>query len=223
MDWAWFLFSFKGRINRAGLWLALLTLICCMVFISVLITGMGRLLGGPTAFAFSVNDVFATLNPETYRDLSRSDLVPGIVHVIGATLFVWVFVATSVKRLHDRGRSGWWVLPMFVIPGLVNQFSDRIDEGLALVVGTVTALLAFWGFIELYCLAGEHWTNRFGPNPLAKAQTGSSPAQAAALMQTARDQQSELEAVPHVGRAPITHALTSGAQPAVQRLTSLFR
>jgi hypothetical protein len=32
-------------------------------------------------------------------------------------------------------------------------------------------VLMIWGFIEIYCLKGTRWTNRFGPNPLPKVQT----------------------------------------------------
>ena len=32
MDWTWYLFSFNGRINRAKMWLAVLVILCWMIF-----------------------------------------------------------------------------------------------------------------------------------------------------------------------------------------------
>jgi uncharacterized membrane protein YhaH (DUF805 family) len=49
MDWTWFLFSFKGRINRAKGWLAGLIIVCWMTFWSGLIAGIGKLFGGPAS------------------------------------------------------------------------------------------------------------------------------------------------------------------------------
>ena len=76
MDYAWFLFSFKGRINRAKLWLALLVILCWMIFLGVLIVTVGSLFGGPKSFSFGVNDIFRILDPATYRSLSKADLFP---------------------------------------------------------------------------------------------------------------------------------------------------
>jgi uncharacterized membrane protein YhaH (DUF805 family) len=41
MDWTWFLFSFKGRINRAKYWLAGLIILCWMLFVLTLLAGIG--------------------------------------------------------------------------------------------------------------------------------------------------------------------------------------
>jgi uncharacterized membrane protein YhaH (DUF805 family) len=172
MDWVWFLFSFKGRINRAKLWLSLLVVLCWILFTVTLVAGAGKLLGGPRAFYFNLNGLFAVLDPDTYHGLTRSDIMPAAIHVVLTPLFTWVFAAGVVKRLHDRDRSAWWLVPFFVAPGLVNQFADRMPGTiLPMIIGGPAALLSLWGFIDLYCMAGDRWTNRFGPNPLPKSQT----------------------------------------------------
>jgi uncharacterized membrane protein YhaH (DUF805 family) len=56
----------------------------------------------------------------------------------------WPFIAVSVKRLHDFGFSGWWVL--------VN---------LVPAIGSLATLIAN-GFVP-----GNRGPNRFGPDPLA--------------------------------------------------------
>lgn len=60
-------------------------------------------------------------------------------------LELWLFliaVSVCVRRLHDVGRNGLWVLPIIVIPGLG---------------------LIFW--FVLGCLLGEQHDNRYGPDP----------------------------------------------------------
>ena len=44
---------------------------------------------------------------------------------------VWLFAATTVKRLHDRDKSGWWIVPFFVAPALLDKFADRLDTSVS--------------------------------------------------------------------------------------------
>ena len=55
---------------------------------------------------------------------------------------LWAQAALCVKRAHDRGRSGWFVL-VFLIP-----------------------LVQIWPFIELSFLRGTRGDNEHGPDPL---------------------------------------------------------
>lgn len=201
MDWTWFLFRFNGRINRAKLWLALLAILCWMGFLAAMVAGAGKAFGRPSDVSFSLDDVFAALDPATYRGLSRADLIPTLIRGLGTPLFAWVYAATAVKRLHDRDMSGWWLVPFFVLPGLVNQFADRLGDGLlGMTLGTLAIIASFWGFIELYCLTGDRWPNRFGAPPLPKTQ-----ARPRAMPRggQAWEQDRELEFVPRVGAPPL--------------------
>ncbi len=79
------------------------------------------------AVAFAVND------PIGYW-------VAGIVNLVT----VWMWVAISIKRWHDRGKSGWWLL-IAIVP----------------IIGSI------WVFVETALLIGDSGTNRYGPDPLA--------------------------------------------------------
>jgi uncharacterized membrane protein YhaH (DUF805 family) len=74
-----------------------------------------------------------------------------------------LFVAACVlsKRLHDRGRSGWWsaviLLAVIIVWPMPVGFFDFLF-GLVLV----------WAVVELGVMAGEQGANRFGPNPQAR-------------------------------------------------------
>jgi uncharacterized membrane protein YhaH (DUF805 family) len=207
MDWTWYLFQFEGRINRAKFWLAGLIIVCWMLFLALLTVTAGYLFGGPTSFYFDINDIFGVVDPQSYRSLPRADLVSVLIHTVGAVLFVWVYLATSVKRLHDRDKSGWWMVPFFVVPGLLEQFSDRLGDSIPVILLSVGAsILYMWGAIEMYFLRGSPRTNRFGADPLPKVQTRPRGSQTGPRTAPAWDQTSEIEIVPHVsGPSPTSH------------------
>ena len=124
-------------------------------------------------------------------------------------MFLWIYLATAIKRLHDRDRSGWWIVPFFVVPGLFSQFSDLLpDSNWVLAIVLVMQISWLWGFVEMFCLHGSLGSNRFGPDPLAEVEDNSASTPPS---QKGWDQQSELEIVPpsasppggmHVKRSP---------------------
>jgi uncharacterized membrane protein YhaH (DUF805 family) len=183
MDWVWFLFEFNGRINRAKAWSALLVILCWMIFIAMLMIGIDGLFGNPVkTVRFNIDDIFSFVDPAVIRaailrlregkEASPAHLVLTFLHAAGTLLFAWVYLATCAKRLHDRDKSGWWAIPFLVVPGLYAQFVDRLPNSYAVLpFALIVFALMIWGFIEIYCLKGTRWTNRFGPNTLPKEQT----------------------------------------------------
>ena len=157
MDWTWYLFRFDGRINRAKYWLAGLIIVCWMAFMAGIVVALGARKVG-----FSVADIFKVVDPATYHSLARVAVPVLMIKLIGTPLFTWAFAATSVKRLHDRDKSACWVLPFFVLPGLINQFIDRIDNAyIDVPLGLISFVLATWGGLELLFFRGSRKTNRF--------------------------------------------------------------
>jgi uncharacterized membrane protein YhaH (DUF805 family) len=96
-----------------------------------------------------------------------------IAFVIVVVLLI-AAISLSIRRLHDRDKSGWWLILFWVAPTVINLFG----EGMALTatpgqinpVSGLLLLVAFgisiWGFVELYCLRGTVGQNRFGPDPI---------------------------------------------------------
>ncbi len=117
-------------------------------------------------------------------------------------VFAWPYAAVSIKRLHDRNKSGWWMIPFIVATGLYSEFGDRL-AGFQVkpFVGLVSFVLFIWSLVEMYFLTGTRGPNRFGPDPLA-------PVTPMAPRDTGPgwDQLSELEFVPHsAGPSPGPH------------------
>lgn len=65
-----------------------------------------------------------------------------IAHTIALLLVLYPSLAVDVKRLHDRGKSGWWLL-LLLVP----------------ILGFI------WWMVELGCLKGQVGANRFDAHP----------------------------------------------------------
>ncbi|MBA3449509.1 MAG: DUF805 domain-containing protein [Pseudaminobacter sp.] len=120
MDWKYLLTSFDGRINRAKFWAA----IGVFIAIGIVATLIDLLLG------------------------STMDLVGGgqmgVVSLLASLASIYFALAVYAKRWHDRDKSGWWSLIVFV-----------------------PFIGAIWIIVELGMLEGTRGANRYGPHPLA--------------------------------------------------------
>lgn len=120
IDWKYLLFDFNGRINRGKLWAGVgvswLITIVLVILVSIIFLGI------------------------------RSNLVWLIITVLAIAAYValiWVALAISIKRWHDRGKSGWWVL-----------------------IAAIPIIGGIWALVETGFLEGDAGDNQYGPNPL---------------------------------------------------------
>ena len=143
MDWGNLFFGFSGRINRAKFWIAALIYAAINIVLAIL------------GYATDQSGVFQAINGM----LSIVILISGI--------------AVGIKRLHDRNKSGWYLLLFYVVPGVLGVASVVIgltmDE--STIIATILGLLAFavgvWAFVEMGCLRGTIGVNPYGPDPVA--------------------------------------------------------
>ena len=186
MDTKSFLFGFEGRINRAKYWLASLMILASMI-LSLLLLTVICLSHGIATGPLSVNLVGISASVQLTDDDAPAAMFPRIATLIMTLAFGWCYATTSIKRLHDRNKSAWWIVTYLVVPGLYGQFGDWFgDSWPAAFIGYATYIALLWGLIEMCCLRGTRGPNRFGPDPLA-------PVDADARW----DQMSEIEFVPH--------------------------
>ncbi len=125
------LFSFQGRINRKKIWFAFLIHILAAAAVGVIMTLLWQVVPG------SVGED-GTFHVEGAASIPY--LIIGFGYLV---LAVWSGLAVAVKRVHDRGRSGWFIL-IQLIP----------------LIGGI------WFLIEAYFLKGTTGPNRFGEDPL---------------------------------------------------------
>lgn len=148
MDWASFLFSSRGRIGRAKYWLTAVIYIAAWVFF-LLVAFIA--LGNNIENAFSFAGV-------------------GIALWIAATILTlamtWSSIAIGMKRLHDRDKSGWWILVFLLGPTLLNGLGQSSTGAASLILFVGAVVISIWAVVELGILRGTSGTNRFGADPL---------------------------------------------------------
>jgi uncharacterized membrane protein YhaH (DUF805 family) len=187
MDYKRLLLGFDGRINRAKYWLATLRILGCMIFVLIILAVVASAfnIGGP--LAINLIGISASIQFTDDDVAAKASLFPRIVTIPMTFVFGWAYAAVSIKRLHDRNKSGWWMIPFIVATGFYGQFADRIGGSWAVALLGLAVLIFFiWGMVEMGYLKGTDGPNRFGPDPLA-------PRDASPRW----DQYSELSFIPH--------------------------
>jgi uncharacterized membrane protein YhaH (DUF805 family) len=149
MDWTAFFFRFNGRINRAKYWFA--ALIYTLVLIALVV-----------AFIMALGDFDKDRIGEMVGTSLLFIAVGGLVFLV----LLWSSFATAIKRLHDRNKSGWWVLVFWVLPAIVGAVADGLGGTASLALNAVSVVLSVWGFVEVGCLRGTQGPNEYGPDPL---------------------------------------------------------
>ncbi|MDR3054016.1 MAG: DUF805 domain-containing protein [Zoogloeaceae bacterium] len=111
--------DFEGRAARQEFWMfGLFWFLIALVFVIV------------AGICFAISDILGILVFGIYFLVAIGLIVPGL--------------ALAIRRLHDTGRSGWWLL-LQVIP-FVNS------------IGCIVLLV-------FYCLDSQPGENQYGPNP----------------------------------------------------------
>ena len=71
----------------------------------------------------------------------------GVVLLITVT---WSGFATGIKRLHDREKSGWWILLFWLGPSVLGGIQATSNNPtVAMTMGFGSSALAIWGLVEL--------------------------------------------------------------------------
>jgi uncharacterized membrane protein YhaH (DUF805 family) len=150
MNFGQLLFGFTGRINRAKYWLAAL-------------------------IYFIIGLVMATIG--YFAEEAPAFQILNAVVSIGTLISS---IAVGLKRLHDRDKSGWWLLLFYLVPSLLAGigaiaffYGVGAEAAGGMISGAIIWALGFavlvWAFVELGCLRGTPGPNRFGPDPLVAA------------------------------------------------------
>jgi uncharacterized membrane protein YhaH (DUF805 family) len=177
-----FLLSFDGRINRAKYGYALYVgAISCLVRLAFLLFWVFALdaIFGTSVKSVHLNiyDIFSDPPAFPFRvgfgGSGPAWLVSALFYAGAIPFFVFAIrflAATTIRRLHDRNKGSWWIVPFFMAPIMVGKVGDWLGDSYAAdFVILVMIALSFWGLVETLGLRGTTGPNRFGPDPLAPA------------------------------------------------------
>ena len=141
-------FSFRGRAGRGGFWLVSLT-------------------WGVLGLLF---DYAWTATGAAKVQVGENHLVDAAFWLPMLVLLVSSF-AVAVKRLHDRNKRAWWLLPFYVAAPVIQTLApiDDLDSAVTVWLMVLSGVITLWALIELGCLAGTRGPNRYGPDPRAPA------------------------------------------------------
>ncbi|WP_312147279.1 DUF805 domain-containing protein [Brevundimonas sp.] len=146
-------FRWRGRLNRSGLYIS----IGLFYAFGLLALPLQVML----AVAISLDAAWLAVG------------LNGLLFIVGAAM-AWNLLGAVVRRLHDRGKSGLWLLLFFgphaAVVALISRIplSEQKMFTLAMVLGMVVAApFLVWGMVEIFCLRGREQTNCYGPDPLA--------------------------------------------------------
>ena len=150
--------AFSGRIDRGYFWMGTTMLI--LVELNFLII-MGFILD---------------LQPIDFWNETRA---AQLVVLAGFLLVMVPSLALGIKRLHDRGLSGWWYGSFYL---LLFQVYLQPFYGRILQLGSpewfilnlpifLAGVLAVWLYFEMGVMRGERKKNRYGNEPSAGVRT----------------------------------------------------
>lgn len=128
-----------------------------MGFTELFFSSQGRAPRLPSLIAAAVLVTLAALyeaaTPSTLHWITGWGVYPALFYAGACVLS---------KRLHDRGRSGWWAaLILASVVAVWPHPESFLDFPFFLVL--------VWAFVELAVLPGEQGANRYGLNPVGLA------------------------------------------------------
>lgn len=179
--------DFEGRARRSEFWLWIL-------FRYLLSSGLGAIYA--SVMLSNLGPLFSNPNPSEQEVMSHlggmMTMMP-LLSLVNLALLLPTY-AVCVRRLHDIGRTGWWlVMPIavasvslilffiffgfqiFSIAGKGDHLSDAeglklafsLFGGLALCM--IPILIAEIVMLVFYITEGKRGPNRFGPDPKGEA------------------------------------------------------
>jgi uncharacterized membrane protein YhaH (DUF805 family) len=135
----------SGRANRGRYWLTILVLF--LPFFVVLSVAPFVVAG------FQVTS------------LSGVSVILGIIYLA----IVVPALLVTIRRLHDRDKSGHWLWLFYLVPAVLNGAASAPQLQANPAVFGLSLIgfgISVWAFVEIGCLRGTVGANRFGPDPL---------------------------------------------------------
>ncbi len=156
--------DFKGRAQRSQFWWWYLFLVLVQAVLGVVDSALGLQLGR------SETDVMVG---DTTLPLVNQGA--GVLQSLFWLVVLLPTLGVAVRRLHDTGHSGWWIvwpIVAYAVAGIAIAIAIAIEAGpfalallgLGFLVGAVLAVV----LLVFYIKKGTSGPNRFGADPLGQ-------------------------------------------------------
>jgi uncharacterized membrane protein YhaH (DUF805 family) len=170
MSWVQKIFGFDGRLNRRDFWL---------IMLGVVLANWISILASP--YPFFPPALMSEEDPLSRAYASSEVIGANWKNMIVGLLLLWPALAASVKRCHDRNRSGGWLVAFWgpaLVSGVVGVVVRELwlawafgltspfyiwPTGPFLTCTTIALVLWLWGVVELGFLPGTPGVNAYGP------------------------------------------------------------
>jgi uncharacterized membrane protein YhaH (DUF805 family) len=149
--------DFSGRSRRKEFWMfQLLALLVAIAIYALILSGGGyQMLTASSAVDGTISE--AQLNEMSPGPLFWGGIILAVLWVLAAFI---PSLAVTVRRLHDRNMSGWYLLGFIVAVFILSMIP---------LIGVLLALLLEIGYIVVLALPGTPGPNKYGPDPLGQA------------------------------------------------------
>ncbi len=166
-SWLQSIFGLKGRLSRSQYWIGMgasLGVFCAIFLIYTMLFAMALAIRGTPLLSLPEKQMDAAINEFM---ASGSGLALLIFLAIGFVIYLYNIHMVAMKRLHDRGRSGWWQLLPYILAliGIISFMIWPTSIGFKLITA-LAAIVTTWLFIETAMLRGSSDHNKYGPSPL---------------------------------------------------------
>jgi len=162
--------QFSGRSRRMEFWMWVIFVILAAIVLSLVDTVLG--LGGRTQMGAGA------VPGSTGVTGAYANTTGGILTGVFSLAILVPNIAVQVRRLHDIGRSGWWVGAFYLlyVVVLVSAFAIGLSAigggpaglaslGLTMGFGALALLIYAIVLLVFFFLPGTVGPNRFGPDP----------------------------------------------------------
>jgi uncharacterized membrane protein YhaH (DUF805 family) len=144
--------EFSGRSQRKEYWMFILLMVIIeiVLFIPLLAAGFSLFSSlGAGAGAASPALGAAAFGPVIW--------IVGLIFLVWGLATIIPALAVTVRRLHDRDMSGWYLAGFIVVAGVLSRLGS---------IGSLLTFVLEIGWIVLLALPGTPGTNKYGPDPL---------------------------------------------------------
>ena len=154
--------GFTGRASRSEFWyFFLFNLIVGMAFsVAIVACMVPKIMGGTTVIS---------------PDMSPFELLKlcgpiYVVYLLWSLAMFLPILAVSFRRLHDIGRSGWWIVGCYLLSVVMAVVLALVARSPMLVtLLTILFYLAILAYgitlLVFFCTDSQPGSNKYGPNP----------------------------------------------------------